>query len=428
MAMAKVQRATGLAKGTAGSSGLGVGPLAEGRPTLPDEQGEGRQPWYEATQGLGLALAVYMVRPDKGIVLWQWLGVQALAVAGIGYLLGKRYGWALGAAFVYTLLSALWAGSEVGWYSAMDLADKTILGKNTGLLAWSALPVAALALALPHGWADRGLWAVVSMTLLSAFHVCLSAMTTRAADVGGWGGLLGNPSMSGMMIGVFAPLAISSVHRLLGWRTAVACLCMVTAACVLTRSSMGFAALVVSLAAWAAFSWRHWLDHLDEEILMLVVVMIAVVTVIYFWTDPAAFSSNGRTEVWAAATNWLLDRDAWLFGMGAGTTPAWLPALQDEVGSFGRTRFLFLHNEWLQFFFELGAVGAGICVWAAMSAFKRALDRPVLAACLTALFVTATFNWPLRSGPFAYAVVILVAAIMDKVLLHSAQALGQKTP
>lgn len=362
------------------------------------------------------------MRPENGIILWQWMGVQAIAIGVIGYFLGKRYGWALAALLAYTLYSGLWAGSEVGWHSAMDLSDKTILGKNTGLMAWSVLPASALALALPRGWGERGLWGVISLTLLSAFHVCISAMTGPAVNEGGWGGLLGNPSMSGMMIGCFAPITVSAVNRMLGWKTAVASLCMIVTACILTKSSMGFAALCVSMAAWGVYSWRSWMDQVDEEVFMCALVLAAAVTVIYFWTDPAAFSSNGRTQIWTVATRWLIEHDAWLFGVGAGTTPAWLPAIQAEAGGFGNTRFLFLHNEWLQVFFETGIIGLGLCMWAAASVFKRALRNPVLASCLTAILVTATFNWPLRSGPFAYSLLILVAAVMDKGLPQKAQA------
>jgi O-antigen ligase len=219
--------------------------------------------------------------------------------------------------------------------------------------------------------------------------------------------------MNGMFIGCFLPIAVHRVYAYTGQKLAWTTLALMACACVLSKSSMAFGALAVSVTLLALLTWKDWTRALDEETFIVILVSIAVVVVAYFWFDPAAFSSNGRTQIWTAALTWMAERELWLTGVGAGTAPAWLPAMQEEIGGFGRTRFLFLHNDWLQFLFETGIPGLALALAVAGRAFKQALKHADLCASLVAVYVCGLANWPLHSGPFAFSVAALLAAITE---------------
>lgn len=114
----------------------------------------------------------------------------------------------------------------------------------------------------------------------------------------------------------------------------------------------------------------------------------------YFWLgipligacyigEKELFSGTGRFEIWGMVWDFMLNnRDQWFFGYGAGTFSLAGPLLQQKYQVMLNNGFTWVHNEYLQIFFEQGLVGI---LFVFIVLIKHVRSLPVILFCLCAI-------------------------------------------
>jgi O-antigen ligase len=210
--------------------------------------------------------------------------------------------------------------------------------------------------------------------------------------------------MNGMMLGVLFPLVAAELAPVLSLP--------VVMAVVLSRSSMAFGALLVSALSWAWLCRRGWIRWISEEHVILVAAMAVSTVIADLWFDPSILSTNGRALIWQQAMAFWWSDASWMFGFGTGTAAELIPRLQSDVGGWGQTVFITLHNDWLQILWEHGLVGLALAAWVFIRALRKCRASPALCASVLALGLSACGNWPLRSGGFGSVSLLLILAAL----------------
>jgi len=136
-------------------------------------------------------------------------------------------------------------------------------------------------------------------------------------------------------------------------------------------------------------------------------VIAALYTSAYYMSG-AMFDGGERLAKYSKFMTYLFTKWEWIiFGVGPGTF-TWTSILLDE---YKAPLFLQMHSDWLQIFWELGAVGFALSVFLFGQTVKRAWNRTyLLAATLGAGAFMATY-YPLRHYPTALLTVYIFLTV-----------------
>lgn len=313
----------------------------------------------------------------------------------------------------------------------------------------SAALFAFVALCLFATWFSNRFYArlIVATFLLATAHACVVFYQfATGAEFAFTHGLLPNTSMAPSMMAIVGPAAavmgwtgvMKMLDRMAAARAANAkpeinfgdvvsiVMFVGSALCISTilihRSSIAWAALIAHLSAYAGV----WLYHTKilqpkAKAWFCVAAGFAVMTAVMAGglIDPEWWhaTKTTRAQLWPHIAQFPIDMDRWIFGMGLGTFRHWGPeiqmATQIEVGNW----WLWAHNDWLQIFFELGAVGLVLClVCFARGAYLLAKRRSIVPfGFLISTGVVMAGNYPLRLGEFAFLVALIFGMVARNV-------------
>ncbi len=116
---------------------------------------------------------------------------------------------------------------------------------------------------------------------------------------------------------------------------------------------------------------------------------------------PTFFRDNPRYVAWPVFWQFWKDHFDWMFGSGLGTFRWWGPAAQIEHSFNVGHWWLWAHNDWLQIYFELGAIGLGCALFFYGDVLLKTVSRPWLFAAAIAVGVTMLGNYDLHVPQFA---------------------------
>ncbi len=224
------------------------------------------------------------------------------------------------------------------------------------------------------------------------------------------GGIFNNASMNGCIIGILYPFLIPA-SRFLKTKLKYLLFVIPIAAVLLTGSSGPLITLgVVFLFFLIRTFW------INPYMLGLILVLMLGAFISLRWSLPSQHTflgDNGRVELWNQAINWWSESPGNLYiGSGNGATGMLLPYLQFTKNPQTMGFFIYLHNDWLQSFMELGLLGIIGIFWIAYDCMCEAFKKPVYGASFFAFAVTAFFNWPVHSAMSAFAGMFVVVSLL----------------
>jgi hypothetical protein len=156
--------------------------------------------------------------------------------------------------------------------------------------------------------------------------------------------------------------------------------------------------LVAQALAFLAFSGRKWIAGGLAGSLAIIA---------FAFRDRLLEAGSGRVEHWTQFLRWWWEQDLVWFGAGLGTFQ-WLgPAIRD----FENPVWTFLHSDWLQILFELGAVGLALALAFTWSLLRRC-QSPKDAALLAGVAALGLTYFPLHYLPTQ----IFVACVVRHLL------------
>ncbi len=177
-----------------------------------------------------------------------------------------------------------------------------------------------------------------------------------------------------------------------------------------------FAAVIpVAVSAFLARAVSPWII-LEAQMIALAIAhkryitLLIVVGSIAYVASTVSFESigNGRAQEWIDVLGWIHREpvSTWLFGTGLGTAFYQLDLAHRALGHSGASPWVWIHNDWLQIYLELGAVGLGLAAALFCSATVSAKNRPML---LASVFGMAAFM--MTAFPLHLAVPSVFAAM-----------------
>lgn len=181
-------------------------------------------------------------------------------------------------------------------------------------------------------------------------------------------------------------------NKLLWWSAWLA-----VPAIAVSSSAISMAALTVGLFVWAAPS-AWW----------FALTVLTFGAGLSYYVKPDWFN-NTRFEAWPIFWNFYRENFNPLFGSGHGTFKFWGPVSQAMVHYRPDIFWLWVHNDWLQTYFELGAIGFALAFLNYFSLLVRASIRPYLFSGLVATGVVMLGNYPFRQAPFMLLVAWIFA-------------------
>ncbi len=356
--------------------------------------GQLRHAHFEAFMAGGLLLlAVRITNP------WvrAWLGLNAFAMLATLLVLAMNPG--RGTLYVHqqAVEACMWMmfGGVVylaaGWTSPRRIARACLimLGAQLAVVAIQSLgvnPVMILLRSIHPGYLD----------------------TSNGKPLHQLGGTLGNPDFISVLVALCLPFA----WLLWGCRTYVIASILAGIFVATQGATTGMLALVAGMAALALADRRLW----APLALLAGASLVWAVVADNAWREIVgqlhASGAGARMIVWRRTVEGCLG--AWIMGHGPGTWGAWFVAARAPVP------FLWshAHNEFLEVWFEYGAVGlvlvAGF-VWSLLSrAWSLRHDRDIaaLGAVVVAACVSSAGLFTMHLAPLA-AVVLASAGSLD---------------
>lgn len=308
------------------------------------------------------------------------LALGALSVWA-GWGIGKKFGWIAGSLFVW----AIWEGIRISWWTVSPQGFD-----QSRFLVFSLGAVRAQVTVLLLAGLAGGLTGRLRDDLLGVFAV-LGLVSSLSLIVLGQS-ILVNTSMDAALVACLLPL-------LFRYRTRVRYLAVLPVIAVLkTGSSTGVLALALAFAP---------LVPLRRLPYFLVAASVTV------WLAPlnhALLYSNGRTALWELAWNFYTEHGFTWRGFGLGTFGYHAAYMQHAASENGQWQnWIWMHNDWLQIGFELGALGLLLSLLMYGAALLNSLTRPWLASAVM------TFGFCMLTQPL---IVHMVPAVYAVLLLH----------
>lgn len=149
------------------------------------------------------------------------------------------------------------------------------------------------------------------------------------------------------------------------------------------------------LTMGAALLIRYWRDlKLWQWVLFSALPLYYIFSLV---VPKFSTGGNGRFDIWGYAYDWWKSQGpfVWWFGAGEGSTPVIVPLIQMgkhyDPNSF--SFYMYMHNDWLQFLFEGGAIGLSLAVLLYGEILLKSKNKAMVAA----FGVAMVSNFPLHS-------------------------------
>lgn len=292
-------------------------------------------------------------------------------------------------------------------YSSYQLFDRMAFKQmaSVGYACFLLFTMAAIS-TFPNN-SKRLLLGVAWWCFLSSFYVIVNAFVGLSAF--DRGGFLGNASMLACGIAVSYPILYSHLKKMyfdgiLFWSALI----LPIAAVGLLGTSMGYGVLATVLSVLLLHSSKN-------AIAALLSVYGGALATGYFMMGSDFFSSSGRFTLWGHALNWQWEKGNIILGQGIGSAPIWLPHIQ-KINRFDRgSWFVQMHNDWIQIFFELGAIGLIICGLVYMVLLHNSISNKFLNASVLGFGVFMMGNFPLHWPMYAALGTIIGLAAYQEV-------------
>ena len=233
-------------------------------------------------------------------------------------------------------------------------------------------------------------------------------------------GICLNTSVDGTLMAILSPFYYSLVFshvRKKYWPIVI----LPIVAAILTGSSIGVGGTSLAFAIYLFLKFKNSMNNKLLAALSLT-AFASVMKIAHSKIGEEMLSDTNRIATWKWSMQWFFEQDykTILFGTGYGTYWAYGPYIQIVKKLVpNKEIFTFMHNDWLELLFELGAVGFAL----AMLVYICALIRAKTAHLQTALIITGIvsfMNFPLKhvvSGIFVF-LIITSALTSDKKLVR----------
>lgn len=151
--------------------------------------------------------------------------------------------------------------------------------------------------------------------------------------------------------------------------------------------------LAIGYITGSSFSTHKWMRYA-----LPILITLVFVTVSYFLTD-SLFDSSGRFAAYPKFLAPVMEKNLWLYGFGLGSFKNLAVELQAtrHIIPNPDTFWLWLHSDWLQTFFELGAVGLTTFIALFVWCVYQARNNSSLLLSTIGYGAWAMFNYPIHN-------------------------------
>lgn len=303
-----------------------------------------------------------------------WFAVTCFMALWVASMIKESYGPLVAVLILYTLVNGLWVWvlknnrylplppfdqMAIRYFTADSMAKLLII--MAPIMVWVAKDIT---LARLYGGAAAGLACfVLSCAPIYQFFFKEGFCLPRQSC----GGFIGNPSMNAALIACLIPFTAD----LAKWDKRVTIFIAVVAI-LLSKSSVGIGLLSAYLALEAIMAGKwHWV--LGSSIPLVLG---------YLSQGWGLFNSSGRIGMWKFfMKNWAINPFHLKYGTGFGTFSPMGRNLQTYLGdavSNPQGNWPWMHNDWLEFAFVCGIIGAVLMVAVYLSSLWRArIDKPL---------------------------------------------------
>jgi len=337
-----------------------------------------------------------------------------------------------------SLVCAAWFGFwflQTAWYDAALVEPVLVLRRWTGLMLGISF-IFFVTLLSRHA-----LFVPVTMLGLLLVFNCVYGMyayVTSSESVLGLGyradtawvtGTFGNRNLFSAFIAMSLPIVASAVlaqkrgSTAAKWTINLALLLLAGMAVASSASRLGAGATVLGVAVWLSLVDIGIRSRLVSVVVRAIPVLLLLVGAVWFGMVPlllrfaSATESSGRLEAWISVLDFPLV--SLLSGIGPGQFAARFPSVQPPVLS---THYYQLHNDWLQYLVEFGAVPGLLCLLIFLVLMKGHWpSRPGLIkqgalAGIVAGSVCAFGDFPLHIAGTAMTYALLVGVFLNPAL------------
>jgi hypothetical protein len=229
---------------------------------------------------------------------------------------------------------------------------------------------------------------------------------------------LGNSAMDAAFIATMLPLVFWGLQikffkgRLLTFGPMV----IMLVAIILTKSSTGIMGVGVALASYLFIQYRA------KALFAIIPAALGISGLSYLYLGQELLNPNGRYYIWWIATKFFADNANPIWGAGPNSFFFWGPEIQrgDMISRHVAAgtpymAFYWMHNDWLQTFFENGALGflALLLLFLCLLKFSWAKKNALFAIICTYASVMLT-QMPFHLWPFQILGVSLVVLTFSK--------------
>lgn len=186
------------------------------------------------------------------------------------------------------------------------------------------------------------------------------------------------------------------------------------AAVLIAHSSMGLLCLAVAIASHIPI--KGTAKELRNSMMATAGITVGIVLVGVFLLQQETFNFNGRLAIWQASMEFWDKYVNKFSGAGLSTFNHFGNVIQHMFKvDYIRTRWIWMHSDWLQTLFETGTVGLACAVAMAIRSLMITYRRsPMFFSSLLTIFVACLAQMPFRYFPSGF---ICLLVLMQSLML-----------
>ena len=339
---------------------------------------------------LVLGSAGFVARGEVYFGPWYW--TLALSTAVIGYKIASRFGTILALSFMYWVLNPIILGQITPFSGSQHIALLSMqsISKDSAIFAllFTLLAISCRDRVVRFKHAFCFLWIIEAISLL------------LPRDILGLDGFLGNTTI-GCCFLVLTACMLPEYYRT-PWgvvRARLSVMFVTTLFIPFFHSATAFAALV---PMWLGCYWFRLRGDARRFMIAPPLLCLSLLPLV----KPNVFLGRDRYELWSLAIEDFWQGANHWFGYGHGTYKYLGPQIQitnNYWGPFGKEVYLWLHNDWLQIFFEGGYIGFALSLLLYFDLLRIFYCRRLGSYCAATLifgFIMCT-QYPLELPVFA---------------------------
>jgi len=216
-----------------------------------------------------------------------------------------------------------------------------------------------------------------------------------------------NTSTEGSYLSIMLPIVLFSNRPLLLNKNYWNLLRLLPIIAILfTGSSMGLFCGAFSIAIYYMAKNRIFLVPFFSFLL--------ISAIFYAFYGDQIISSSGRIENWRLFIDWFLEHGNMLTGQGLGSFWGYGPYIQRLKNPDQFFVFVNAHNDWLQIFFELGAIGFFFSIISFFAILRKSISAPMLFSAFLTFGINAAMNMPLR-----YPITALAGLMITRIIIEN---------